>query len=87
MTDRLTERLNQILPVLISDDFLRRRGLGNELAFHIFDYPPSAEIRVREHVDFLVKQVPMRRAGVNVVHVNLFSFAVEYLKDRNLLDK
>ena len=50
MSDRLTERLNQILPRVTSDDFLSSRGLGNEIAFYIFDYPPEAELRIRDHV-------------------------------------
>jgi hypothetical protein len=37
MTDRLTDRLNEILPKITSDDFLSSRGLGNEIAFYIFD--------------------------------------------------
>ena len=41
MTDGLTDRLNQILPIITSDAFLRGKGLGNEIAFYIFDYPPG----------------------------------------------
>ena len=41
MNDPLTHRLNQILPKLTSDDFLRARGIGNEIAFYIFDYAPE----------------------------------------------
>ena len=40
MSDALNERLNKILPKIVSDDFLSGRGLGNEIAYHIFDYPP-----------------------------------------------
>lgn len=36
----LTERLNQILPRVVSDDFLSGSGIGNEIAFYVFDYPP-----------------------------------------------
>ena len=32
MSDKLTYRLNQILPKLTSDDFLSARGIGNEVA-------------------------------------------------------
>ena len=38
MSDSLNERLNRILPRIISDDFLSGRGIGNEIAFYIFDY-------------------------------------------------
>ena len=35
MSDPLTWRLNQILPKLTSDGFLKTRGIGNEIAFYI----------------------------------------------------
>ena len=47
MSDPLHERLNKILPRVISDAFLSGSGLGNEIAFYIFDYPPEDELRVR----------------------------------------
>jgi Domain of unknown function (DUF1788) len=87
MSDRLTDRLNQILPRVISDDFLSGRGLGNEIAFYIFDYPPEDELRVREHIGFLLDHIPQRRPGLRIKHLNLFDFVLDYLKSRNLLDK
>ena len=44
MSDPLTQRLNQILPKLTSDNFLCTRGIGNEIAFYIFDYAPEARL-------------------------------------------
>jgi hypothetical protein len=41
MSNVLNERLNRILPKVISDDFLNASGIGNEIAFYIFDYPPE----------------------------------------------
>ena len=87
MSDRLTEQLNQILPRVTSDDFLSGKGLGNEIAFYIFEYPPEEELRVREHVCFLLDHIPQRRPGLRVKHLNLFDFVLDYLKSRNLLDK
>jgi hypothetical protein len=87
MSDLLTDRLNQILPKITSDDFLRGKGLGNEIAFYIFDYPPEAELRIREHITFLLDHIPKQRPGLRVVHVNLFDFVIEHLRQRKLLDK
>jgi len=87
MTDSLTERLNEILPKITSDDFLAGRGIGNEIAFYIFDYPPEHELRVREHVQFLLDQMPKVKPGLRVVHVNLLQFVVDHLRSRKLLDK
>lgn len=87
MSDSLTERLNQILPKITSDPFLRGHGIGNEIAFYIFDYPPADELRVREHIDFLLAHIPKQRPGLRVAHVNLFDFLIDYLKERKLLEK
>lgn len=83
----LTHRLNQILPKLTSDDFLRARGIGNEIAFYIFDYAPEDELRVREHIRFLVDRLPKSKPGLRVAHINLFEFLINYLKERSLLEK
>jgi hypothetical protein len=87
MSDVLTERLNQILPKVISDEFLSGSGLGNEIAFHIFDYPPEEELRVRDHIHFLLARMPKQKSGLRVTHLNLFDFVLDYLKSRSLLDR
>ena len=87
MTRDLDERLNQILPKIISDDFLTGKGLGNEISFWIFDYLPEDELSVRKHLDFLMSQISKQRPGLRVAHVNLFDLLIDYLKDRNYLDK
>ena len=80
MSDPLTERLNKILPRVISDDFLSGSGIGNEIAFYIFDYPPEDELRVREHLRSLLDHIPKQKHGLRVKHVNLFDFVLDYLR-------
>jgi len=87
MSDSLDERLNEILPKITSDDFLAARGIGNEIAFFVFDYPAESELRVRDHIHFLLEHIPKQKPGIRVKHVNLLDFVVEYLKQRNLLDR
>jgi len=82
------ERLNQILPRITSSDFLDRKGLGNEIGFWIFDYPPDREMDVREFLTGTVlpalgKQMPTIRAAT----VDLLKLVTELLEERNLLDK
>jgi hypothetical protein len=87
MSDPLNERLNKILPRVISDDFLSGSGIGNEIAFYIFDYPPEDEPRVRDYLWTLLDHIPKKKHGMRVKHVNLFDFVLDYLKSRKLLDK
>ena len=44
---RLHNRLDEIQPKIESEDFLKNQGLGNEIGFYVFDYPPESEIEVR----------------------------------------
>ena len=87
MSDQLTERLNRILPKLISDELLSGSGLGNEIGFYVFDYPAEDELRVRDHIHFLLDHLPKSKPGLRVKHVNLFDLVIEHLKSRNLLDR
>lgn len=87
MSDGLNERLNKILPRVIADDFLSGRGIGNEIAFYIFDYPPEHEVRVREHLRILLEHIPKQKPNLRVYHINLFDFVLDYLKGRNLLER
>jgi hypothetical protein len=87
MSDRLTERLNAILPKITSPDFLSGQGIGNEIPFYVFDYPPEAELRIREHLAFLEDKLPKQAPDLTFIHVNLFDFLVEYLKGRDKFEK
>lgn len=89
MSTNLNDRLNKILPRLISDDFLSGSGIGNEIAFHIFDYPPEDELRVRDYLQTLLNHIPKQKNGLRVKHVNLFDLMLDYLRSRsgNLLEK
>jgi hypothetical protein len=81
------ERLNKILDRITSDDFLHGKGLGNEIPFYAFDYPPERELEVREHVTFLLAQIPKHRPELRFVHVNLFDLIIGHLKERGFYDK
>lgn len=81
------DRLNKILDRLVSADLLANTGLGNEIGFYIFDYPPEYELQIRDHIAFLLQQILKRRPGIRLAHVNLFDLLIDYLKQRNLLDR
>ena len=87
MSDALTERLNKIQLRITADDFLTGAGIGNEIGFYIFDYMPEDELRVRDHIRFLLERIPKQKPELRVKHVNLFDMVLEYLKSRNILEK
>lgn len=81
----LAERLDAIRERLDNDDFLNNRGLGNEIGFYIFDYPPQFELMVRDYLALLVGR--MAKQGRRFVHLNLFDEMLAMLQERKLLDK
>lgn len=87
MTESLTQRLNEVLPKVTSSEFLSSKGLGNGIAFYIFDYPPEEELGIREYIQFLTAHIPKLRPELRVKHINLFDLVVDHLKERNLLER
>jgi len=87
MNENLKERLNKILDRITSPEFLGNKGSGGEIEFYIFDYPPDAELEVRQHVEFVMDKAAKRIPELRIAHVNLFQLLVDYLKERGFLDK
>lgn len=87
MNKNLKDRLNQILPKLLSKELLTNSGLGNEIGFYIFDYPPEEELTVRDMLNTILSQLSKQNPELKVANVNLFELVVDMLKSRNLLDR
>ena len=87
MIGNLQDRLNKIIPRLTSDELLNNQGLGNEIGFYIFDYPPEHELEVRDYLQVVLKHIGKKKAGIRVKHINLFALIIDYLKDAKFLDK
>ncbi len=81
-TKNLQDRLDLILPKIESEDFLKNQGLGNEIGFYIFDYPPEQELAVREHLSFMTDKLVKR--GRQFANINLFETVIELLESRKL---
>jgi len=84
---QLASRLNQIADKVIRPDFLAGQGLGNELGFWIFDYPPERELQVREYLNFLPDWVARYHPELRLSQINLFQVLRDYLNERGFLEK
>lgn len=80
MTNNFHTRLNQVKDRLSSPELLNNSGLGNEIGFYIFDYPPRHELDVRAHIS-----KTLRTIDKNIVVIDLFDLLLKYLEKRNLL--
>lgn len=87
MTVSFETRLNQVIDRLLSKELLGNEGLGNEIGFYIFDYEPEKELQVREFIETIKDQLPKRKPDIRFMHINLFELLIDYLQERNLLDR
>lgn len=87
MNEQLQDRLNQIPDKILTEEFLRSQGLGNELGFWIFDYAPEDELQVREYLSFLQGFLAKKHSQLKVAHINLLQAMREYLDQRSFTEK
>jgi hypothetical protein len=64
-----------------------KSGLGGEIKFYIFDYPPDMELVVRDHIEFVCKEIEKKRPELVLEHIHLFQFLVEYLDGIKILER
>jgi hypothetical protein len=81
----LAEQEEHLFNVLSGRRFLAMEGLGNEVPFFIYPYPPEIALEVAQ----VKKRVKNRlgNAGVTVREVNLYDITVEILQERGVWDR
>jgi len=77
---KLEKRLELLKEKVQEDDFLNARGLGNEIPFWIFDYPPEKELLIRETVDKLTQN--LKKNYINVLVIDLYEMCLELLGNK-----
>ena len=87
MNQQLQDRLNQIPDKILTEEFLKSQGLGNEIGFWIFDYPAEDELQVREYFSFLQGFLDKKHAQLKVININLLQTMRDYLNQRSFTDK
>jgi len=88
MKSQFEDRLNQILPRITSEELLTNAGLGNEIGFHVFDYPADREDDMRDFLQTVIEpNLAKHPQPIRFKTVNLFELGIQLLEDRKLLDK
>jgi hypothetical protein len=82
------ERLNHVLPRLVSPDVLDNKGAGGEIGFWIFDYPPENEMLMRSWLtDVIEPGLRKQKPDLRFATIDLFECVVSLIEERGLLDK
>jgi hypothetical protein len=82
---RIEKRLDLLKEEVQKEDFLKKKGLGNEIAFWIFDYPPEKELLIRDTILKLL--VTLEKNSIHVLNVDLYELCLEILEKKISFDK
>jgi len=83
----LDERLTRAEAIIKKPTFRQNKGLGNEVGYYIFDYPPQQEMTVRQWVEYIRKKHENRPNGFRVLVFDLYNIVINILKDKGYLEK
>jgi len=81
----LQARLDLVLERIECPKFLKNDGLGNEVGFWIFDYPPKSELIVRDYLSHLTEK--LSKHNHHFAHINVFQALTDMLNARGLLER
>jgi len=81
----LSKQEEHIFNVLGGQRFLKMEGLGNEVPFFIYPYPPEDALAVAQ----IKKRIKnkLNQNGIVVREINLYDLSVEILKDRDVWER
>ncbi|MBX7135696.1 MAG: DUF1788 domain-containing protein [Fimbriimonadaceae bacterium] len=81
----LGKQEEHLFVVLSGKRFLQMEGLGNEVPFFIYPYPPEDALAVAQ----LKKRIKnkLSHKGIRVQEINLYDLSVEILKDRGVWER
>ena len=83
----LDERLDQAEAMIKKPSFRQNKGLGNEVGYYIFDYPPEQELLVRERVEYICRKNEQSDDEYRIVVFDLYEIIIEILKEKGYLEK
>jgi len=83
----LEERLVKAEAMIKKPSFRKNKGLGNEVGYYVFDYPPEQELLVRERVEYIRKKNEQSDDEYRIVVFDLYEIIIEILKEKGYLEK
>ena len=81
------KRLDAIEDKIRSVSFRERTGLGNEVSYYVFQYPPDKEIEVRHHIEHLVARNEKGLDGFKLVVFDLYDMIIDVLEKEGFLEQ
>lgn len=76
----IESRIELLKKEIIKDDFLQGRGLGNEVPFWIFDYPPESELLIRHSIEKIGDILDNNSIGY--IEIDLYEMCLETINKK-----
>ncbi|MDD3308321.1 MAG: DUF1788 domain-containing protein [Acetobacterium sp.] len=83
----LEERLDQAETIIKTESFRRNKGLGNEVGYYIFDYPPEKELLVRERIAYMQGKNNRGSDGFELKVFDLYDLVIDILEAEGFLEQ
>ena len=83
----LEERLDQAETIIQTESFRRNKGLGNEVGYYIFDYPPEKELVVRERIAYMQGKNNRGSDGFELKVFDLYDLVIDILEAEGFLEQ
>jgi hypothetical protein len=77
---KIEERIDKLNKELQENRFLKMKGLGNEVPFYIFDYPPKKELLIRETVVKLKDS--FLKKDIQILEIDLYKLILSILFEK-----
>ena len=83
----LEERLDQAETIIRTESFRQNKGLGNEVGYYIFDYPPEKELGVRERIAYMQGKNNRGTDGFDLKVFDLYDLVIDILEAEGFLEQ
>ena len=85
--NRTEDRLNQMELMIRKPSIRQNTGLGNEVGYYIFDYPPEDELLVRQRTADICRKYENSSDNVRVKNFDLYDIMMKIIVDKGYLEK
>lgn len=83
----LEERLDAAERMIKAASFRENKGLGNEVGYYVFDYPPDKELIVRERIGYMKAKNSRGTDGFELVVFDLYDIVIDLLEQEGFMEQ
>lgn len=84
---KILKRLELAEKLIKEEAFRQNKGLGNEVGYYVFDYPPEDELLVRENIEYMKGKNARGVDGFELVVFDLYDIIIDILEAEGFLEQ